>query len=167
MKSDEIIRLLGLHPHPEGGYYKEIYRSAEIINKTSLPERYNGDRSISTSIYYMLAGEDFSSFHRLKSDEIWHFYTGSKIILHLLDEKTGYKKILLGHSLASGEKHQCVIEKGIYFAAEVADKSSFSLIGCTVAPGFDFEDFEFADEVTLINSFPSQSDLIRRLCRKR
>lgn len=167
MKYDEIIDGLGLHPHPEGGYYKEIYRSGEIIPKETLPDRYKSDRAISTSIYYMLTGEDFSSFHRLKSDEIWHFYSGSQIILHLLDEKTGYKQIILGNNFFNGEIPQFVIEKGIYFAAEVADKSSYSLIGCTVAPGFDFEDFEFADEGILINSFPSQRDLIRKFCRKK
>lgn len=167
MKAKEIIGVLGLLPHPEGGYYKEIYRSGELIKKTSLPERYNNDRSISTFIYYMLAGEDFSAFHRLKSDEIWHFYSGSRIILHLLNEKKGYSKIVLGNNLTSGEIPQFVIENGIYFAAEVSDKSSYSLIGCTVAPGFDFEDFEFADESSLTRSFPWQSKLIKKFCRKR
>jgi hypothetical protein len=162
----EIIQLLKLIPHPEGGYYREVYRSDEIVKKESLPIRYNGNRSVSTSIYYMLVGEQVSRFHRLKSDEIWHFYLGSQLIIHILDHKSGYEKITVGNDLNNGELPQLIIQKEKYFSAEVSDKNSFSLIGCTVAPGFDFNDFEFGQEEKLINSFPEYAELIKRLCKK-
>ena len=161
----EIVKLLKLIPHPEGGYYREVYRSGEILNRKALPSRYKGDRPLSTSIYYMLIGEQISHFHRLKSDEIWHFNTGTTIILHLLDEKSGYQKINLGNNLHLNERPQCIIKQGIYFSAELTDKNSFALIGCTVAPGFDFDDFEFANVESLIKLFPDLTDLIKRLSK--
>jgi predicted cupin superfamily sugar epimerase len=161
----EIINKLNLQTHPEGGYFNEIYRSDDMIDKISLPKRYNGDRSISTSIYYMLEGEQVSLFHKLKSDEIWHFYTGSPIILHCLDEDKGYQKILIGNNIFNNEIPQYVIKQGIWFAAEVADKDSFSLVGCTVAPGFDFSDFQFAAKDELIKKFPVYKELIERFTK--
>lgn len=163
---EEIIKRLELKPHPEGGCYREVYRSEENIDSNQLPDRYNGNRSFSTSIYYMLVGEQISVFHKLKSDEIWHFYFGSPLLIHLLDAKSGYKKIKLGNNLISGEILQFVISKETFFAAEVEDKNSFALIGCTVSPGFEFADFEFGIADKLINQFPQQIDLILRLTKK-
>lgn len=162
----EIIKQLELNPHPEGEYYKEIYRSAEKISKEFFPSRYNGARSFSTSIYYMLAGEQISVFHKLESDEIWNFYSGSPLYIHLLDEKNGYKKVKLGNKFLNGELPQYIIPRGTFFAAEVEDKNSYSLIGCTVAPGFEFEDFEFGNANQLIKQFSEQKELILRLSKK-
>lgn len=163
---NEIVKFFKMLPHPEGGYYREVYRSEEIIKKDFLPGRYNEDRAFSTSIYYMLAGEQISHFHKLKSDEIWHFYLGSHLIIHMLDHKSGYEKIQVGNNLTNGEIPQLIIQKEKYFAAEVSDKNSFSLIGCTVSPGFDFNDFEFGTEEILISSFPEYTELIKRFCKK-
>lgn len=159
----EIIKRLELKPHPEGGFYREIYRSEEKIDKNSLPGRYKGDRSFSTSIYYMLIGEQISVFHKLKSDESWHFYSGSPLFIHILDSKSGYKKIKLGNNIITGETPQFIISKETFFAAEVEDKKSYTLIGCTVSPGFEFADFEFGKIDQLIKQFPEQVKLIKRL----
>jgi len=141
---EEIIRSLNLTKHPEGGYYREIYRSNEFIPVEVLENRKNAKkphRNISTSIYYLLVKSDVSLFHRIKSDEIWHFYQGSPLLLHILDEeKQEYRNITLGKDLV----FQVVVPKNVWFSAEILDKSSYSLIGCTVSPGFEFEDFEIA-----------------------
>jgi uncharacterized protein len=159
---ETIVEKLGLLPHPEGGYYKEIYRTEEILDKKALPERYSSSRNISTSIYYMLKGEQISHFHKLKSDEIWHFYSGSPVIIHLLGG-SGYSKIVLGSDLERGEIFQHVIKTDMWFAAELENKNSYCLIGCTVAPGFSFEDFLLASRDELANEFPDYLELITKL----
>ncbi|MBS3946326.1 MAG: cupin domain-containing protein [Melioribacter sp.] len=163
---EEIIKRIELIPHPEGGYYREVYRSEENIISNQLPDRYNSKRSFSTSIYYMLVKEQISVFHKLKSDEIWHFYHSSPLHIHLLDAKSGYKKLKLGNNLIAVEIPQFVIPKGTFFAAEVVDKKSFTLIGCTVSPGFEFADFEFGIADQLLKQFPQQKELIIRLSKK-
>lgn len=163
---EEILKRFELIPHPEGGYYREIYRSEEKIDINHLPERFNCERSFSTSIYYMLVKEQISVFHKLKSDEIWHFYYGSPLFIHLLDAKSGYKKLKLGNNLPDGETPQFIIPKETFFAAEVVDKKSFALIGCTVSPGFEFADFEFGIADQLLKQFPQQKELIIRLSKK-
>jgi uncharacterized protein len=160
-EADIIIKALGLLPHPEGGYYKEIYRSEEIINVSALPERYPESRNFSTSIYYMLLGKKISHFHQLKSDEIWHFYSGSPVIIHCLNHD-GYSKNVVGNNILKGELPQFIIKKGTWFAAEVADKNNFSLIGCTVAPGFDFKDFLLASRNELTKEYPLYNELITK-----
>ena len=161
--SKTIVEKLELQPHPEGGYFKEIYRSNEIIKNSGLPERFAGDRNFGTSIYYLLEKEQFSTFHKLKSDETWHFYYGSSLLLHAIDENGNYTKIILGNDLTNGEIFQYTVLRNCWFAAEVADKNSFSLIGATVAPGFDFSDFEMGKRDELISKFPEQKELITRL----
>ncbi|GIX42513.1 MAG: hypothetical protein KatS3mg129_2246 [Leptospiraceae bacterium] len=163
----DIINTLQLQRHPEGGYYKEIYRSIETIPVEILENRKNSkkkNRNICTSIYYLLIKEDVSVFHRIKSDEIWHFYKGSPVLLHLLDEETkSYKKIQLGEYC----NYQCVVPKNIWFAAEVVDKNSFALVGCTVSPGFEFEDFEIASYNKLIHLFPEYESLIHKFTKNK
>lgn len=158
---ETIIKILGLMPHPEGGYYKEIYRSEEILRSDALPERYSGQRNFSTSIYYLLKSGQISQFHKIKSDEIWHFYSGSSVIIHCLN-KEGYNKAAVGKNIEEGENFQVVIKAGTWFAAEVNDKISYSLIGCTVAPGFDFNDFILASRDELVKDYPVFEDLIKR-----
>jgi predicted cupin superfamily sugar epimerase len=163
---EEIIRSLNLTKHPEGGYYREIYRSNEFIPVEVLENRKNAKkpyRNISTSIYYLLVNSDVSLFHRIKSDEIWHFYQGSPLLLHILDEeKQEYRNITLGKDLV----FQVVVPKNVWFSAEILDKSSYSLIGCTVSPGFEFEDFEIAKSQDLISKFPQWENLIKKFTRE-
>lgn len=164
MTSHELIEQLRLQPHPEGGFYKEVYRSAGVISAANLPA-FDGDRNYCTSIYYLLQAGDFSAFHRIKSDEIWHFYAGDTLLLHLLDENSGYQCLRLGNDLTTGAQFQVLMPAGVWFAAEPAAGSSFALSGCTVSPGFDFRDFEMAKKETLKELFPQEAALINRLCR--
>jgi predicted cupin superfamily sugar epimerase len=159
-KASEYIKELELELHPEGGYFKEIYRSDEIIKGNSLPERYNSDRNFSTSIYFLLEGQQISKFHRLKSDEIWHFYDGSSIKIFIINFDGILSEYTLGRNIEKGEILQLGIEHDHWFAAKIIDKNSFSLIGCTVAPGFDFNDFELANREYMLNSFPQYRDII-------
>jgi uncharacterized protein len=159
------IDVLELKKHPEGGYFRETYRSGERAARSSLPPRFGGDRSFSTAIYYLLTGNDISAFHRIKSDEIWHFYAGSPSLIHCISEGGDYTRVVLGPDHDRGELFQAVIGAGTWFAVEVSDTSSFSLTGCTVSPGFDFNDFELAEKETLIKKYERHTDIIRRLCR--
>ncbi len=165
MKSAEYwITHLELEPHPEGGYYKEAYKSKCIITKDCLPG-FSGDRSIATAIYYLLSNEDISLFHSIKSDEIWHFYYGSPLIIHVLHIDGAYEKIKLGTSIDEGEVIQCVVPAQSWFSAEVAHSSSFGLVGCTVSPGFDFRDFTLAHAHELIKLFPQHEKLIKKFTK--
>lgn len=159
------IERLQLLPHPEGGYYREVYRSGDILLAENLPGSYTGNRNISTSIYFLLKGRDFSAFHKLKSDELWHFYDGSSVKISVIDNDRFYSEILLGKNISEGELFQTVIKKNSWFAAELTDKSSFALVGCTVSPGFDFQDFEMADRDELIKQYPEYRKSIIKLCR--
>jgi len=156
---------LGLVRHPEGGYFKEVYRADEKINAEHLSARYYSSRNFSTSIYFLLEGRQFSSFHRLKSDELWHFYDGSSVKVYIIDAAGNLTLKVLGNDLDSGEELQIVIPRNTWFAAEVIDKSSFVLMGCTVAPGFEFDDFELGKREELIKQFPGHSEIIKTLTR--
>lgn len=139
------IRRLKLKPHPEGGYYRETYRSPEKIPGSALSSRYGGTpRSFSTLIYYLLQGEETSRLHRLKSDEIWCFHAGSGLTLHLKTSSGSFKKIRLGLRPEKKEVPHVVIKQGCWFGAEVSEKNSYALVSCIVAPGFAFSDFELA-----------------------
>ncbi len=165
MTAEHYIKNLYLEPHPEGGFYKENYRSAEAIPANGLPDRFAGARSFSTAIYYLLQAGDFSAFHRIKSDECWHFYAGGTLLVHVMEENGQYYCIRLGNSMEANETFQYVVPAGAWFASEPAPETSFSLAGCTVAPGFDFEDFEMAEKKMLTRQFPQHSTIIDRLCR--
>jgi predicted cupin superfamily sugar epimerase len=160
------IDALDLTPHPEGGYYRETYRSPDVVAHTHLPKRFTGDRCFGTSIYFLLDGEEFSAFHRFNQDEIWHFYDGAGVVLHVIDMSGDYRTLLLGRDIEKGECLQVLVTAGSYFAAEVIDKTSFALVGCTVAPGFDFDDFEMPSRDALSRRFPRHKTVIERLTRK-
>ena len=160
------VEKLKLKPHPEGGFYREIYRSDEIIPQSALPGRFSGDRSFSTSIYFLLDKDNFSAFHRIKQDEIWHFYEGVSLTLHILDPKDGYLTEKLGKNIEEGENFQVIVKAGCYFAAEINDKKAFTLAGCTVAPGFDFADFKMSDAKRLRELFPLYEEVIKKFTRK-
>ena len=156
------IRNLKLSPHPEGGFYKEIYRSAESINESALPSRYQSSRNFATLIYFLLEKEQKSNFHKLVSDESWHHIDGCSLTIHCIEKSGTYYKIILGKDLANGEHPQYVIPKDTWFAAELNDKSDFALVGCSVFPGFEFEDFTLADKKSLTEKFQEHIEIISK-----
>ncbi len=163
--AERWIKKLALKPHPEGGYFSESYRSDGRIPASALPSDFAGECRWSTAIYFLLEGNDFSAFHRIRSDEVWHFYAGSEIVLHWFSIEGLHGKTLLGADLKKESLPQWVIPAGTWFAAEVLDKHSFALVGCTVAPGFEFSDFELARRERLIQVFPQHAKLIEALTR--
>jgi predicted cupin superfamily sugar epimerase len=154
------IEKLHLEPHPEGGFFREVYRSGEIIQPEGLPERFRKGRVFSTSIYFLLEGSQVSNFHRIKSDEIWHYYDGCGVKIFTIDNTGLLSQYRLGKNTEKNEEFQVVIRNNNWFAAELIDKKSFCLIGCTVSPGFEFIDFELAARQDLIEVFPQHRDLI-------
>jgi hypothetical protein len=157
------IDRLELEPHPEGGYFKEVYRADEKIAQDALPDRYSGSREFSTSIYYLLESHDISKFHVLQTDELWHFYTGAIITLHILNEKSGYSRIRLGNKPDKSTQLQAAIKRNSYFGVSIDQADGFALVGCTMAPAFHFEDFELAERTVLLEKFPDQKDIITKL----
>jgi len=164
-KPQQLIKQFNLQPHPEGGYYKETYRSAEIIPVKVLDKRFKGDRNFSTAIYFLLEQGNFSAFHKIQSDECWHFYAGGSLLIHIIHINGKFETITLGNDLEKKQCFQYVVPAGSWFASEPAPDSEFSFVGCTVAPGFDFDDFELADADTLGKLYPKQKAVIKRLCR--
>ena len=157
------IKNLDMLPHPEGGYFREVYRSEDRIDKDHLPARYSDHRNIATSIFFLLDKEQVSKFHVLNSDEIWYHHDGSKVKIHVIKPDGQYKEIILGHDFDEGEVLQAVIPHGSWFGAEVINKDSFSLVGCVVAPGFDFTDFKLAERNILLNDFSHLEEIIIKL----
>jgi len=161
----QIIQKLDLLPHPEGGFFKETYRSEGIINADSLDPIYHGERNYSTCIYFLLTSEAFSAFHRIRQDEIWHFYVGSPIYLHTISQDGVYTRTMIGSNIENGEVPQHIVSGGSWFGASVIRENDYALVGCTVAPGFDFLDFELAKRTELIAKFPQHGEIITRLTR--
>jgi len=155
MTAEEIIALLKLKPHPkEGGFYSETYRAGETIPANVLPTRYSGQRAFGTCIYYLLTASTFSAMHRLQSDEIFHFYLGDPVeMLQLLPDGTG-KTVILGSDLRSGMQPQVIVPRGVWQGSRLVAGGKFALLGCTVAPGFDFADYEHGRRSELIASYP-------------
>lgn len=158
---------LNLEPLPEeGGLYREIYRADESIPAEALPQRFEGDRPFSTSIYYLLESPEFSAFHRIQQEEIWHFYDGTSCTLHIIDpERDTLSQPTLGRDMAAGEQLQIVVPRGHLFAATVNDPGGYVLAGCTVAPGFTFADFDAPARDVLVRRYPQHTDLITQLTR--
>lgn len=153
-----------MQPHPEGGYFAETYRSAEQIPHTALPTRFDGSRSFSTAIYFLLESHHFSALHRIQADEVWHFYAGGPLEVFVIDPASGTLKIIrLGPDPAAGEVFQAVVAAGMWFGSRPAAGAAYSLVGCTVAPGFDFADFELADREILLAKFPQHEAMIQEL----
>ena len=167
MKTNDIAQIvaqLQLQPHPEGGFYKETYRSKELISKYALKDFFTGDRNYCTAIYFLLTSGNFSAFHRIKQDEIWHFYEGSPLQVHVIDLDGNYTKHMVG-PVSQGYSPQLVVPKGCWFASNVANEDDYSLVGCTVAPGFDFDDFELAERKELTATYPDYKEIITQLTR--
>ena len=157
-----LIEKLGLKPHPEGGYFAETFRSS--IEPTLTDGRV---RAASTAIYFLLPSGSFSALHRVSSDEVWHFYDGEPLELVTITPEGVLECTLLGRNLTAGERPQHVVPAGVWQAARMAGAMGvgYSLVGCTVAPGFDFEDFDMPGRASLMQRFPRHAEFIRELTR--
>jgi predicted cupin superfamily sugar epimerase len=159
------IDKLQLTAHVEGGAFREVYRSEVVIPRHALPLLFQGDRSVSTHIYFLLAGEQFSAFHRIAADEIWHFYSGDPLLVYEITHSGRLVTHRLGGDPGKGESFFTVVRAGNWFGSALADGGEYALAGCTVAPGFDFADFELADRDVLVAQYPEHANLIRKLTR--
>ena len=150
-KIELLIQELNLIPHPEGGFYRETYRSEEVLKDVK--------RNLVTTIYFLLRSEDISHLHRIKSDEHWFFHAGSPLVVHTLD-KNGHHKHLVGLELNKGETPHFIVPKNTIFGSQVLEKNSYSLVSCLVFPGFDFADFELIKRAELLKEFPQHKEII-------
>jgi len=160
-----LIQRYGLESHPEGGWYKQSYKSKEQIATEALPERFGASRVFSTAIYFLLEKGNFSAFHRIKSDECWHFYAGDPLLIYIIEQTGELKVISLGSDHESGQSFQYVVPANCWFASRPAPGSEYCFVGCTVSPGFEFDDFELADASELSTIYPQHKPIIIELCR--
>lgn len=163
MEIESIIAALGLAPHPEGGWYRETYRDTLRLPGAALPR--GAPRSASTAILYLLDAGSFSALHRIASDEVWHFHLGDPLIVHVLHEDGRREDLRLGRDILGGDLVQAVVPRGAWFGARLAEGGRFALVGCTVAPGFDFADFELAERAVLVARMPEHAALIAAMTR--
>jgi predicted cupin superfamily sugar epimerase len=166
LKVDDIVRMLDLRPLPEeGGLFRETYRSAHALAHDSLPAGYRGPRSLATAIYYLITPERFSAIHRVRGDEVFHFYLGDPVdMLHLRADGTG-ERFTLGADVALGMRPQIVVAGGVWQGSRLRPGGSFALLGATMAPGFDVADFEIGGRASLMRRYPEFADEIARLTR--
>jgi len=157
MNAEQWIEELNLEPHPEGGFFKEVYRSQEQM------DAHGGSRAVCTHIYFLLREGEFSQWHRIRSDEHWHFYAGGPLGIRMIDEEGSTDFRVLGSKVHRDEHLHTVVEGGTWFGSRPLPGSSFSLVGCTVAPGFDFQDFEMTDPDQLSGQFSELDEFIRGL----
>lgn len=167
LRAEDLIRRLSLVPLPgEGGWYRETYRSPLRVPASGLPGAYGGPRHAGTAIYYLLTSDTFSALHRLRGDEIFHFYLGDPVqMLHLAPDGTG-ATLALGPAIHEGMHPQVVVPGGVWQGARMQDGGRFALLGCTVAPGFEFEDFDLGKRGELLRDYPAHAELIRALTRE-
>ena len=158
-EAEKVARALGLSAHPEGGWFREVFRSPERIPRPALPQRFTGERSLATSILYLLAAGERSRFHRLLADELWCHHAGGAIRLHVL-ERGGARPILLGPGTP-----QVTVPHGTWFAAEPEPGAAFALASCIVSPGFEYDDFELAGRERLLAEYPLERALVTRFTR--
>ena len=163
--ANQLIQKYNLQPHPEGGWYKQTYKSKERIDADALPERFGAIRAFSTAIYFLLEKGNFSAFHRIKSDECWHFYKGDALDIYIIEQNGELKIISLGNDLEKGHSFQYVVPANCWFASRPAPESEYCFVGCTVSPGFEFEDLELADVTELSVMYPQHKSIIKELCR--
>ncbi len=160
-----LVKVLDLQAHPEGGFYKEVYRSEERIPASALGSEFGGDRSFSTAIYFLLEKDNFSAFHKIKSDETWHFYEGDTLEVLEINDSGELKITLVGNKVETGDVFQYTVKANTWFGSRVKKGGNYSLVGCTVAPGFDFRDFEMAGRAELIEAFPALRQVIEEMTR--
>lgn len=162
---ERIIDILKLEPHPEGGYYTQTYKTDESLPGDYLPERYGGSRSFGTAIYYLLTPDTFSTMHRVKSDELFHFYSGDPVeMLQLFPDGTG-KTVIIGSNLEEGMLPQVIVPRGVWQGCRLLPGGEYALMGTTVSPGFEFSDYEEAKRSVLIRHYPAFDHLIIALTR--
>ena len=159
------IDRLDLEAHPEGGYYRETYRSDETIPAKALPARFDDARDVAALIYFLLPADSFSALHRIRQDEAWHFYAGTPLTLHQIAPDGTYVPSTLGRAVDRGQRLHAVVPAGTWFGATVQADDGYALVGCTTAPAFDFADFELADRAVLVDAYPQHRGLIERLTR--
>jgi uncharacterized protein len=159
------IEKLSLQKHVEGGFYKRIYCSGIKIPAAQLPAVFKGERPIATSIYFLLEAGEFSAMHRIASDELWHFYSGDCLLIYEIEADGSLTNHLLGNNYEAGETFQCAIKAGSWFGA-ILKNGDYALAGCTVSPGFDFEDFELAKPNVLLELYPQHQAIIKMLTHK-
>lgn len=157
------ISKLGLLKHPEGGYYREIYKCPEMITDAELTVKFEGKRNLSSSIYFLLPSGEVSHFHRLKSDELWYFHAGSPLTIYVIDKNGSLQEFKLGLDLEKGEFPQVIIPAGSIFGAEAIGENSYALVGCMVSHGFDFRDFELFTRENLLDMYPQHEKVILKL----
>jgi len=163
--ADQLIQRYNLKPHPEGGWYKQTYKSNEQTAAAALPGRFGGDRAFSTAIYFLLATGNFSAFHRIKSDECWHFYAGGPLLIYIIEQTGELKIISLGNNFEKGQSFQYVVPANCWFASRPAPGSEYCFVGCTVSPAFEFDDLELANATELSVVYPQHKSFIDELCR--
>ena len=159
-QADFIIEQYRMQPHPEGGFFTRTYHSSGLIPRTALPAEFAGERYFSTAIVFLLKENDFSALHRLRQDEIWHFYLGGSLRLVMISPDGKFSETMLGQNVARGDVVQAIVPAGCWFGAKPAEGTSFSFVGCTVAPGFDFADFELAERSEILSQFPDLETII-------
>lgn len=166
MTADDVKKLLGLVPHPrEGGWYIRTYESSEMLSAASFADgRYAAPRRTGTAIYYLLEPDTFSEMHRLQSDEVFHFYGGDSIeMLQLFEDGTG--AVLRIGKLEAAERPQLVVPRGVWQGSRLIPGGNWALLGCTVSPGFEFEDYETGDRSYLMERWPEHQETIKALTR--
>ncbi|MEI8136080.1 MAG: cupin domain-containing protein [Bacteroidota bacterium] len=165
MTIEYLVNKLKLLPHPEGGYYKETYRSEQLVAQNSLPGSFGGERNIATAIYFLIENNNFSALHKIKSDETWHFYYGDALEVIEIDNNGKLTSTLVGNNLLDGESFQYTVKANTWFGSRVRSGGNFSLVGCSVSPGFDFKDFELAKKDELLLLFPEHKSIINEMTR--
>jgi uncharacterized protein len=168
MTADEVKRLLGLRPHPrEGGWYARTYEATERVAAEAFAKgRYTGPRLTGTAIYYLLEADTFSEMHRLESDEIFHFYAGDPVEMLQLEEGSGGRIAVIGNDLKGGQRPQLVVARGVWQGSRLVEGGIWALLGCTVSPGFEFEDYEAGARSGLCERWPEWAEMICGLTRE-
>ena len=165
MSPDDLVRFLDLVPHPEGGFFRELYRADEEVPRAALPKRFSGDRAYATAIYFLLTHGTFSALHTIESDELWHHYEGGALRVVTLSDDGTREDFVLGKDYAKGQRPFACVKRGRVFGSYVEGDASYVLVGCTVSPGFDFADFRMPPRETLLARFPAHAEVITRLTR--
>ncbi|MBU3181701.1 cupin domain-containing protein [Clostridium psychrophilum] len=162
--SQYFIDTLNMEPHPEGGFYKSSFDSCENISSNELKTKFEGERILWTSIYFLLRDGEISSFHRLKSDEMWYYHAGSPLSIYMISPNGELTTKQLGLNIKNGEVPQFLVPKNYLFGSAM-NSSGYSLVGCMVSPGFDFKDFEIFERAALLNKYPQHKEIIIKLTK--
>ncbi len=161
--ADYWIQKLQLTRHIEGGSYCRTYYSDLVFPQQQLPPGFHGPRHASTAIYFLLEEGQFSAMHRIAADELWHFYYGDPLTVYEIDTTGRLTQHLLGNNPENGESFQCMVKAGSWFGSKTTEGGQYSLVGCTVSPGFDFADFELAERQALLQLYPQHTAIIEML----